>query len=455
MKSGFFKKRLALLLTLSFVLSSPVVSFAEVSKTATEVSKTISKASITTTTEASITTSSGDALENEDLIRTNDILSPSPDTAAASGIILSDDIVRGTHYLKAGVPGYAQVRSLGNQYLSVYTTGSTNTYIEVFADEACTKLIASSDNDGHGKNAQVYFFALAYQPYYIKVKGASAADYGPIDITIQYGQPNSGYEKDDMFEKYNNDTYQRYNNCYTYALSYYVHPRTGNLFRRNGQNPGEMSGSPIGVSDLANATIAKKKIEEAMTKDFAYFGGDWKEIKDYEQPREGYFKVALVLAPGMDYHWYRQVTGPYWVHKLSTLKASYFDASDEYISNPQTCDKDHTAIKGPNYTDFIAYYEFKIPDGAQPTMLTSSSEEVVYPIKDDLTIEMVTAFNSETTEEEVMEVLGEPHSYLGSGMIGSVYNLVDGTEIVVYFTSGTIDQIRIYNEDGTFDILVQ
>lgn len=60
-----------------------------------------------------------------------------------------------------------------------------------------------------------------------------------------------------------------------------------------------------------------------------------------------------------------------------------------------------------------------------------------------------------TSTERAMEILGQPHHYFGSGMVGSVYKLVDGTEVTVYFNNEVIDQIRIYHEDGSYDILMQ
>jgi hypothetical protein len=57
--------------------------------------------------------------------------------------------------------------------------------------------------------------------------------------------------------------------------------------------------------------------------------------------------------------------------------------------------------------------------------------------------------------EKTMEILGQPHRYFGSGMVGSVYKLVDGTEVTVYFNNQIIDQIRVYHDDGSYDIIMQ
>lgn len=39
-------------------------------------------------------------------------------------------------------------------------------------------------------------------------------------------------------------------------------------------------------------------------------------------------------------------------------------------------------------------------------------------------------------------------------MIGNVYELIDGTEIIVYFSNGYIDQIRTVPVNGEYEIIV-
>lgn len=107
----------------------------------------------------------------------------------------------------------------------------------------------------------IYFYISSGQTFYIKVRGYSNSTSGDFTFVIHRGQPTSRSEKSDMFSTYNSTTYKQYNNCYTYALSYFVHPKTGKKFRINGQNPGEMAGSSITLSDLVDASTAKKKMK--------------------------------------------------------------------------------------------------------------------------------------------------------------------------------------------------
>lgn len=60
-------------------------------------------------------------------------------------------------------------------------------------------------------------------------------------------------------------------------------------------------------------------------------------------------KIALVVAPGWDYHWYRQDQNGMWTHKPGGTQATSLDNSSNPISNPET------ANRGP-YTDFCGYF---------------------------------------------------------------------------------------------------
>jgi len=60
-------------------------------------------------------------------------------------------------------------------------------------------------------------------------------------------------------------------------------------------------------------------------------------------------KIALVVAPGWDYHWYRLDTNGMWSHKPGGTQATSLDNSSNPIASPETADR------GP-YTDFCGYY---------------------------------------------------------------------------------------------------
>lgn len=64
-------------------------------------------------------------------------------------------------------------------------------------------------------------------------------------------------------------------------------------------------------------------------------------------PKEGHL-VALVIAPGWDFHWYRKGRNGYWTHKPGGTQATNVDNSGALIPDPRTADR------GP-YTNFCTF----------------------------------------------------------------------------------------------------
>ena len=109
-----------------------------------------------------------------------------------------------------------------------------------------------------------------------------------------------------------------------------------------------------------------------------------------------------------------------------------------------------------DYTEFLGYYEVKAPEGQATYGLTPNNDFdplLTYPVYTDLTIEDINSLEHGMSEDDVMAILGQPHDYTGSGMVGCVYQIGSG-EIVIYYANGEIDQIRAINSDGTYQILV-
>jgi RHS repeat-associated protein len=125
-------------------------------------------------------------------------------------------------------------------------------------------------------------------------------------------------------------TIQYGNNCYSYSLN-----RPGP--RPVGKpQPGDFSGNPyqnLTCADIAAAAMADGTV-----------GPDAKGCCP-----KGYHKVQLVLAPGVDYHWYRQDQGGNWSHKPGWGQATNVDASGNPISDPTQANRDYSPTGGPNY----------------------------------------------------------------------------------------------------------
>lgn len=67
---------------------------------------------------------------------------------------------------------------------------------------------------------------------------------------------------------------------------------------------------------------------------------------------DGKDKVALVVDPGTDYHWYRLDSSGMWSHKPGGTQATNLDNSGNPITNPETANRCGTWLC---YTDFCGY----------------------------------------------------------------------------------------------------
>jgi hypothetical protein len=125
------------------------------------------------------------------------------------------------------------------------------------------------------------------------------------------------------------------NNCYAYAAN-----RREDLFPQ----PGRGAGRPM----LRYDELLTGPVTAATMADGARRFDDC--LPASEAPR---LLVALVVAPGIDYHWYRE-HGAFWGHKPGPTAARDFDEAHALILDPQVCDR------GP-YSDFCGY--FLLPRG--------------------------------------------------------------------------------------------
>ncbi len=130
---------------------------------------------------------------------------------------------------------------------------------------------------------------------------------------------------------------QKSTNCYAYAANDPDGHPPGK------PQPGEHSGKPITDVDCATVSAAAKS--DGM-------------IPAPSPPvnKPGFYLVALVSAPGEDYHWYRQDSNGLWSQKHGNGPATNLDESGNLITNPETCNRDGSAAGMPNYTDFCGYF---------------------------------------------------------------------------------------------------
>jgi len=68
-----------------------------------------------------------------------------------------------------------------------------------------------------------------------------------------------------------------------------------------------------------------------------------------------HIRFALVIAPGVDYHWYRQNPDGTWSHKPGWWTVRTFDDSSNTIFDPQLADRVSNPYL-PDYTWVIGYF---------------------------------------------------------------------------------------------------
>lgn len=180
-----------------------------------------------------------------------------------------------------------------------------------------------------------------------------------------------------------NGNVQRKTNCYAYACNDKGegHPRyTYYLDAQNIQQqddyrpqPGELCGNQYDRNDPNNCLNDCTAVKAAVACDSAAQPNHLGMIP-FDEPKfpklplkpdelppakDGYYLVALAIAPGVDYHWYRQDDNGKWSHKPGSGRATNLDAAGNEIVNPRMCDRDGTqkgTRNGINYSKFCGYY---------------------------------------------------------------------------------------------------
>jgi hypothetical protein len=118
------------------------------------------------------------------------------------------------------------------------------------------------------------------------------------------------------------------NNCYNYARNW----RTDTFAQ-----PGRAHGA--GTSTMECSTVTAAAMADGIKKRCDC-------LPDREHPRR---HMALVVGPGIDYHWYREQRDGFWGHKPGPTAARNTDNNGALVVSPET------AARG-FYTDFCGYF---------------------------------------------------------------------------------------------------
>ena len=127
---------------------------------------------------------------------------------------------------------------------------------------------------------------------------------------------------------WNNPARQPTNNCYNYA-----NDQATNTFAQPGRATGHMYTAltcpAVGAAATSDGLHACPNFAGTLAAGHGWY-------------------VALVIWPGVDYHWYRQDKVGCWSHKPGSTPARNTDNSGHAIADPRTCNRG-------SYTNFCTY----------------------------------------------------------------------------------------------------
>ena len=126
---------------------------------------------------------------------------------------------------------------------------------------------------------------------------------------------------------------QANNNCYNYGRNWKT-----NTFAQPGRFTGQEAAT-MSCQDVKAAAMRDGLVERCNC------------LPQSEYPRR---LMALVIAPGRDYHWYRKQKSGFWGHKPGGTAARNYDNSNVLITDPRICDRG--AGTWLNYTDFCGFF---------------------------------------------------------------------------------------------------
>ena len=176
--------------------------------------------------------------------------------------------------------------------------------------------------------------------------GSAIAHTDSVDVKLTGAEPayNPGL--------WNGPNYVTNNNCYAYAVNNPVPTPT----RSSKPQPGYKAwGVSPASADCNVAYITAASVADGLT----YLGATPSSTSS--TPSADYV-VALVIDPGVDYHWYRHNRDGTWSSKSGSEPANNVDASGKVIQDPRTANRNYAAWV-LNYTLWGGY--FAVPPGMQ------------------------------------------------------------------------------------------
>jgi len=202
----------------------------------------------------------------------------------------------------------------------------------------------------------------------------TSEDFKPIVVSNPEGKNSALLSNDNTFNK--NLFVRESHNCYTYFLNLKNKDAVElckkdfdkNNYCRRAQ-PGYLSGHP-------NLTTDDYKCPTIMNRTLNDNPNIYKINSITDKCHPEYYKGALVVAPGRDYHYYRYNDDKQWSHKPGYKPSTIYDSGNKRILNPEIASKDYGGTL--NYKNFCGYMciprDSKMKDMAHRNYSLSSTE---------------------------------------------------------------------------------
>jgi hypothetical protein len=171
--------------------------------------------------------------------------------------------------------------------------------------------------------------------------------------------PTSGDEPAYEPAKWSKDpNIRRSHNCYSYSMNAMDGRRIEDCATHGGESC-EVSYHQPGSRKKTNPRLRRKSYAKCKSL-IKLIKDDIPQIKPVEYHHRcpvGSSKIALVIDPSDDYHFYRQDPDGYWSHKPGSQPVTRLDADNVQIINPATAERDYTKVgKSLNYTNFCGLF---------------------------------------------------------------------------------------------------
>lgn len=256
-----------------------------------------------------------------------------------------------------------------------------------------------------------------------------------IRVSVYTILPTSGFEIEYEPEVWNYDPVQRNTNCFSYAFNSQV--------GENDNNPFKLQPLNESYGYISQSQIQADTIESYINNTATKYGLTFEAVGKYEKCAPGTYKVALVIAPGQDYHWYRQNPDGTWSHKPGEQPITNLDASGNLIYDPEIANRQYfylieyifgTYVLELNYSEFIGFYEVAPLNNMYVNSNNVSDSLMTLSDNYAITSTDYTTIVQGMTYNQVNEIVGEPKCKLGFGVTLYLYELSNGELVTIEYS---------------------